>query len=62
MEQQITAMWAQVVATACVGLVKCGLIAWGLRLLSRSGGCLYCEVLERFCRTGLFMLGPAKRD
>ena len=37
MEQQITAMWAQVVATAGVGLVKCGLIAWGLRLLSRSG-------------------------
>ncbi len=31
MEQEIVAMWAQVVATLVVGLAQCGLIAWGLR-------------------------------
>ena len=37
MEHQITAMWAQVVATAGVGLLQCGLIAWGLWQMSQSG-------------------------
>ena len=36
MEQQITAMWAQVAATAGVGLLQCGLIAWGLRQMGRA--------------------------
>ena len=29
-------MWAQVVATAGVGLLQCGLIAWGLRQMGRA--------------------------
>ena len=31
MEHEIIAMWVQVFATLVVGLVQCGLIAWGLR-------------------------------
>ena len=31
MEQEIVAMWAQVFVALVVGLVQCGLIAWGLR-------------------------------
>lgn len=37
MEQQILATWAQVFATLVVGLVQCGLIAWGLWQMSQSG-------------------------
>lgn len=36
MEPQITAMWAQVMATAGVGLLQCGLIAWGLHQMGRA--------------------------
>jgi len=36
MEQQIIATWAQVFATLIVGLVQCGLIAWGLRQMGRA--------------------------
>ena len=34
MEQHIIATWARVFATLVVGLVQCGLIAWGLRRMS----------------------------
>ena len=36
MEHQITAMWAQVLATAGVGLLQCALIGWGLRQMGRA--------------------------
>lgn len=37
MEQQISAMWAQVWVTAGVGLLQCALIAGGLWMMKRSG-------------------------
>lgn len=37
MEQQISAMWAQVWATAGVGLLQCALIAGGLWMMKLSG-------------------------
>ena len=37
MEQEISAMWAQVVATAGVGVLQCGLIGWGLWEMRQSG-------------------------
>ena len=37
MEQQISAMWAQVWVTASVGLVQCALIAGGLWMMKLSG-------------------------
>ena len=36
MEHEIIAAWAQVFATLVVGLVQCGLIAWGLRQMGRA--------------------------
>ena len=36
MEHEIIAAWAQVFATLVVGLVQCGLIAWGLRLMGKA--------------------------
>jgi uncharacterized membrane protein YciS (DUF1049 family) len=37
MEQQISAMWAQVWVTAGVGLLQCALIAGGLWMMKLSG-------------------------
>ena len=37
MEQQISAMWAQVWVTAGVGLLQCALIRGGLWMMKRSG-------------------------
>ena len=37
MEQQISAMWAQVWVTASVGLLQCALIAGGLWMMKLSG-------------------------
>ena len=36
MEHEIIAAWAQVFATLVVGLVQCGLIAWGLRQMGKA--------------------------
>ena len=36
MEPPIIAAWAQVFATLVVGLVQCGLIAWGLRQMGKA--------------------------